>query len=139
MNSNASRTPAENKLVFENQFGSVRQIYLDQSSKIEGKMHFEAKARIDGQMQGEILAKDLTIGESADVTAQIKAVSVKVAGSFKGEITASQCVEVLASAKISGNICSPVLIMHEGAAFEGHCAMAGVIEKVRKPSEMSGT
>ncbi len=55
--------------------------YLDRGSKITGKISFEGPARIDGEVDGEINAKDsLVIGESAVVTAQIRATSVSVAG-----------------------------------------------------------
>src|SRR5262249_39981989 len=102
---------------------SGRQAYLDRSSKVEGKLTFDGPARIDGQVDGEILAKDLIIGESALITAQIKGASIIVAGTIKGEIIASQRIEIRASGWVSGKITSPILVVHEGAAFEGHCAM----------------
>jgi cytoskeletal protein CcmA (bactofilin family) len=98
--------------------------YLDQGSKVSGKLTFEGPARIDGQIDGEIIAKDsVIIGESAVVTAQIKAASIIVAGKVSGDITASQRIEIRPSAKVLGNLTSPVLVVHEGAVFEGHCAM----------------
>jgi len=98
--------------------------YLDQGSKISGKLNFEGPARIDGQVDGEITAKDgIIIGESAVVTAQIKAASIVVAGKVSGDITASQRIEIRPSAKVVGNLTAPVLVVHEGALFEGHCAM----------------
>ncbi len=104
---------------------SEARAHLDQGCKISGKLEFEEAARIDGQIDGEIIAHDsLLIGESAVVTAKIKASSIVVAGTVSGEIAASQRVEVHASAKVSGNLTTPKLIVHEGAVFEGYCAMA---------------
>jgi cytoskeletal protein CcmA (bactofilin family) len=98
--------------------------YLDQGSKVTGKISFEGPARIDGQVDGEITAKDsVTIGENAVVTAQIKAASIVVAGKISGDLTASQRIEIRPSAKVLGNLTAPVLVVHEGAVFEGHCAM----------------
>jgi cytoskeletal protein CcmA (bactofilin family) len=98
--------------------------YLDRGSRISGKLFFETAARIDGQVDGEINAKDgLTIGETAMVTAQIIASSVIVSGKVSGDITATQRIEIRPSAKVVGNLASPILIIHEGAHFEGHCAM----------------
>jgi cytoskeletal protein CcmA (bactofilin family) len=98
--------------------------YLDQGSRISGKLSFEGPARIDGQVDGEINAKDgVVIGESAVVTAQVKAASIIVAGKVSGDITASQRIEIRPSAKVVGNLTAPVLVVHEGALFEGHCAM----------------
>jgi cytoskeletal protein CcmA (bactofilin family) len=98
--------------------------YLDQGSKVSGKLTFEGPARIDGHVDGEITAKDgVMIGESAVVTAQIKAASIIVAGKVSGDITATQRIEIRPSAKVVGNLTAPVLVVHEGALFEGHCAM----------------
>src|SRR5512146_794079 len=98
--------------------------YLEQGSKVNGKLSFEGPARIDGQVDGEITAKDsVIVGESAVVTAQIKASSVIVAGKVSGDITASQRIEIRPSAKVLGNLTAPILVVHEGAVFEGHCAM----------------
>jgi len=98
--------------------------YLDAGSKISGKLSFDGPIRIDGQVDGEIVGKDsITIGESAVVTAQIKAASIVVAGKVSGDITAIQRIEIRPSAKVMGNLTSPVLVVHEGALFEGHCSM----------------
>jgi cytoskeletal protein CcmA (bactofilin family) len=99
--------------------------YLDSGSKISGKLAFEGPTRIDGQVDGEIQAKDsLTIGESAVVTAQIKAASIVVAGKVSGDILATSHLEIRPSAKVIGNLVTPVLVVHEGANFEGHCSMS---------------
>src|ERR1700674_463924 len=51
--------------------------YLDSGSKITGKLSFDGPTRIDGQVDGEITGKDsLTIGETAVVTAQIRAAAI---------------------------------------------------------------
>jgi cytoskeletal protein CcmA (bactofilin family) len=98
--------------------------YLDSGSKVSGKLSFEGPARIDGQVDGEINAKDnLVIGENAVVTAQIRAASIIVGGKVSGDITASQRIEIRPSARVLGNLSSPTLVVHEGALFEGHCAM----------------
>jgi len=110
--------------------------YLDQGSKISGKLEFQEPVQIEGQVDGEISAKsDLTIGESAVVTAQIKASSIIVAGKLSGEIVASERIEIRPSANVSGNLTTPRLVVHDGAMFEGNCTMQpqGVREG-RKPT-----
>jgi cytoskeletal protein CcmA (bactofilin family) len=98
--------------------------YLDSGSRISGKLAFDGPIRIDGHVDGEINAKDiLTIGESAVVTAQIRAGSIIVAGKVSGDIIAAQRIEIRTSAKVLGNLTAPVLVVHEGAMFEGHCSM----------------
>jgi cytoskeletal protein CcmA (bactofilin family) len=107
--------------------------YLDRGSKISGKLSFDSAAKIDGEVDGEIVAKEaLTIGDSAVVTAQIRAASVTISGKVSGDITASQRIEIKPSAKVNGNITAPVLVVHEGALFEGHCSMQPEARDERK-------
>jgi cytoskeletal protein CcmA (bactofilin family) len=99
--------------------------YLDAGTKISGKLYFEGGTKIDGQVDGEIVGKEsLTIGESAVVTAQIKAASIVVAGKVSGDISATNRIEIRPSAKVIGNLNAPTLVVHEGAVFEGHCSMS---------------
>lgn len=99
--------------------------YLDSGAKVSGKLSFEGPVRIDGQVDGEINARDsLTVGESAVVTAQIRAASIVLAGKVSGDISATNRIEIRPSAKVVGNLTAPVLVVHEGATFEGHCSMS---------------
>jgi cytoskeletal protein CcmA (bactofilin family) len=87
---------------------------------------FEGSVRIDGQVEGEISAQDtVTIGEGAEVTAQIHASVVIVHGRVHGDITAGKRVELKAPATLLGNVSTPSLVVHEGVVFEGHCTMGG--------------
>jgi cytoskeletal protein CcmA (bactofilin family) len=113
--------------------GSEGRAYLDRGCRISGKLFFEGPTKIDGQVDGEIASTDaLTIGETAVVTAQIKAASVVVAGKISGDIVATDRLEIRPSAKVLGNLTSPVLVVHEGAMFEGHCSMQPTAREERK-------
>ena len=70
-----------------------------------------SKVRIDGHFDGEIIADDsVMIGESAIVTGDIKAVSIIVAGTVRGEITGSERIEIYPSAKVFGNLIAPQVV-----------------------------
>jgi len=113
--------------------------YLDRGSKISGKLFFEGPVRIDGQVDGEISASDeVTIGETAIVTAQVKAVSVVVSGKISGDIIASKRIEIRPTARVFGNLTTPALAVMEGALFEGHCTMrAESVREERKVTPIS--
>ena len=97
--------------------------HLDCGTTLSGKLHFEGPARIDGNIDGEIDGKEITIGESAVATAQIRAKSIVVCGRVKGEITATERIEIRSTANIIGNITAPKLIVQDGAIFQGQCSM----------------
>jgi cytoskeletal protein CcmA (bactofilin family) len=115
--------------------------YLDKASKISGKLFFEGPVRIDGQVDGEISASDaVVIGESAVITAQLKAASVVIAGKISGDIIAGKRVEIRPTAKVFGNLTTPVLVVHDGALFEGHCAMTAEAKTAEaKTAEVKST
>jgi cytoskeletal protein CcmA (bactofilin family) len=107
---------------------------LDKGTKISGKLSFEGPARIDGQVDGEIKAKDsIIIGQSGVVVAQITTNSISIEGKVNGDIVASQRIEIHSTARVQGNISAPVLLIQEGAFFEGHCGMQPeVVREERK-------
>jgi cytoskeletal protein CcmA (bactofilin family) len=57
------------------------------------------------------------------VKARISAASIVIYGTTTGEITAKHRLEVRPTAKVSGNITVSILVVHEGATFDGNCAM----------------
>ncbi len=111
--------------------------YLDKGSKISGKLFFEGPVRIDGQVDGEISASDaVVVGESAVLTAQVRAASVMIAGKISGDITAGKRIEIRPTAKVFGSLTTPVLVVHDGALFEGHCTMNAEVKEDRKVTPM---
>jgi cytoskeletal protein CcmA (bactofilin family) len=97
--------------------------YLTRGTKVSGRLAFGGSAKIDSEVEGEIVAKDrVHIGINAIVTARVKAASVVVAGTVRGDITASKKIEVRPSANVVGNLSAPVLVIQEGVRIEGHCS-----------------
>ncbi len=100
------------------------QAHLGPGSRIEGKLFFEGSVRIDGEVNGEINAKEaVIIGEGAVISAQIQANSVVVQGRVQGDLTARKRVELRAPARLIGNLNTPSVVINEGVIFEGHCTM----------------
>jgi cytoskeletal protein CcmA (bactofilin family) len=98
--------------------------YLDQGSKISGQLFFARPALIAGQIDGEIDGTEVTIAESAVLSARVRAESVVVCGEVKGDITASVRIELRSAAKVIGNLTAPTLVVEEGATLEGECAVS---------------
>lgn len=95
-------------------------VLLEKSCRLEGKLYFEGTARLDGQFEGEIETPDtLIIGREAQVKGQVSARKVRILGRFDGKISASQRVDVLPSAKVTGVVESQVFHLEEGAVFNG--------------------
>jgi cytoskeletal protein CcmA (bactofilin family) len=109
------------------------QTILGKGSRVEGKLTFDGSVRLDGEIEGEIDAQEsVLIGESAVVSAQIRANTVIIKGEVSGDVTARKRVELRAPAKLIGNISTPSLVIQEGVVFEGHCSMGTAENKADK-------
>src|SRR5690606_41779346 len=80
--------------------------------------------RTDDSLDGEVnFSGGLYVGEGARLGAHVRARNVTVAGEIRGNVYAEQRVELLASARVFGDIHTRKLIIGEGAHFEGSSIM----------------
>ena len=81
---------------------------LGKGSAFDGKLTFEGAVRIDGEFSGEIRTQGtLIVGESAEVKAQIAAARIIIEGVVRGDISASESIEIHAPARVYGNLSTP--------------------------------
>ena len=101
--------------------------FIGEGSEIEGKYTFTGAGTVllNGKFQGEITTTDaLIVGENAVVKATIRGRSVVIMGKVVGSIHASERVELKGAARVFGEMEAPVVVLEEGALFEGQCRMA---------------
>jgi cytoskeletal protein CcmA (bactofilin family) len=89
-----------------------------------GHLSGSGGVRIDGAFDGDIEVHGLVvIGEQGRVTCdQIRAVTVIVSGSVRGDIKASR-VEILASGRLWGDVVTTAFSTEEGAFMRGQITM----------------
>jgi cytoskeletal protein CcmA (bactofilin family) len=90
----------------------------------QGKLSGTGGIRIDGAFDGEIGLRGLVvIGEQGRVTSEhIRAATVIVAGSVKGDITAGR-VEILRTGRVWGDVVTASFSTEEGAFLRGKITM----------------
>lgn len=114
--------------------------YLYKGSRVNGKLNFHGPAKIDGNVEGEIQCHEtLTIGEGAEIRAKISGQAVVIRGRVDGDVTAKERVELVAPARLLGNIDTPRLIITEGVVFDGDCSMGKASEKGRIAGSQSAS
>lgn len=97
---------------------------IAEGSEIEGKFTFTGKVMLNGRLRGEIISNDsLWIGEKGVINASIRAGIVQIAGEVVGDVNASDRVELLNHSRVYGDVNAPIVIIAEGALFEGQCRM----------------
>jgi cytoskeletal protein CcmA (bactofilin family) len=93
-------------------------------SKWTGSLNISDSVRIEGQLNGEIVAKGTVhIAEGARVEAKIEAAFVVVSGSFKGQVKAGERLELMPKSRVEGELVTKILHVHEGAVVDGTIQM----------------
>ena len=99
---------------------------LDVDAAVQGTLTFKdaVNLRINGKFDGTLDVKgNLTIGPTAQVTANINGENVIIAGKVNGKIVARERLTLLPTAVVQGEISPARLNVTEGAIFEGPCKM----------------
>jgi cytoskeletal protein CcmA (bactofilin family) len=107
--------------------------FLGKDTDFEGKLSFTGTVRIDGLFKGEIFTEGtLIVGETAVVQSDIHASRIIIKGEVRGNIFASNRIEMLAPGKVFGNIEAPTITMDDGVLFKGNCHMKDQSLKAEK-------
>lgn len=93
---------------------------------VEGNFVGSGDVVVDGRVSGTLkTSKNLRIGETAQVKADVEAANIVVAGEIRGHVTCGGRIEVLASGKIFGNVDTQTIVVAHGAVLHGKVSMAG--------------
>ena len=87
-------------------------------AEIKGSIKTTGAMQIDGQVEGDVISADLTVGSTGQVIGEIKAETLCAKGKIVGSIRARK-VELETGASIEGDIFHAALIIRPGASFEG--------------------
>ena len=97
---------------------------LQHGTSLNGNLKFEKPLKIKGDFNGEIESDAvLFIDSDAAVKADINARVVIVSGRVDGNITASERIELLAGARVRGDLKSFRIKIADEVVFEGRCKM----------------
>ena len=98
--------------------------FLGSETEFHGKLVFSGFVRIDGSFQGDILGGDMLIaGEGARIEGNILVDNIIISGEVSGNLVVKEKVEIDAKGRFFGDVISSVLVVQEGAVFEGNCRM----------------
>jgi cytoskeletal protein CcmA (bactofilin family) len=85
---------------------------------IIGNLISKGEVLIDGEIQGDVHAVNMTIGENARITGGLVADEIIVRGTVQGSIRGKRVV-LQSSSKVEGDIFHSQLAIEQGAYFEG--------------------
>jgi cytoskeletal protein CcmA (bactofilin family) len=92
---------------------------------IDGNISFSGGMRIDGQVNGDVIAiqgkpSTLILSELGSVNGAVNVTHLVVNGAICGDVTASEYLELHAKARVTGDVHYKVLEIQIGAVLQGH-------------------
>jgi cytoskeletal protein CcmA (bactofilin family) len=94
--------------------------------EVSGDVVFTDGLRVEGRVAGSLVSESgtLVIEQAARIEARVDVGICIISGTIEGNITAKSRVEVHKSARIRGDITTPVLLVEEGAVLNGSVGMS---------------
>jgi cytoskeletal protein CcmA (bactofilin family) len=109
---------------------------IAQGTRIDGNVSFADGMRIDGEVNGDVVAQEgatlLVVSETAQIQGSLVADHIIINGRVEGPVKASDLLELQPKAQIVGNVQYAALEMHQGAVIAGLLQPMGQ-ESAEKP------
>jgi cytoskeletal protein CcmA (bactofilin family) len=116
--------------------------WIGRGIEVTGDIIFADRLQVDGKVAGKLSSESgtLIIGEMGTVEAQLDVGICIVQGTLQGNLIARSKVEIRKTGRVHGDLITPVLLVEEGAVFNGAIKMgqeaAGrLLEEVSKNSD----
>jgi cytoskeletal protein CcmA (bactofilin family) len=103
--------------------------FVGNNTHLTGDATFKGMMRVDGHLSGKISSGDGTLIVSTNglVEADVSVATAKIYGTVRGNITATGMIELGRTARVTGNIRTPSLVIEGGAHFDGDCRMTAAV------------
>ena len=127
--------------MFKKEGGGEIETVIGPSVQVEGNFVANGDIVIEGTVAGSIKTeKNLTIGESAKIFADITAANALIAGEVQGDLKIRENLELTSTAKVFGDIKTKILTMAAGACLNGRCTAGedkrAKLEKIEDPERL---
>lgn len=98
---------------------------IGSSIVITGEIISDEDVTYEGRLDGQLLVRDgaLTIGERAEIQANLRGTRVLVRGLVHGAISASERIELTNTATVEGSLSANRVVLADGAHFNGRIDM----------------
>jgi len=117
----ASETPAAAPRPVAASTSTADQATIGKSLVIKGEVTGSESLYIDGRVEGSInlAGNRVTVGRNGVVSANINAREIVVLGKVKGNLTASDRVDIRSDGSLTGDVVAARISIEDGAFFKG--------------------
>ena len=98
---------------------------LGKDVEITGDILFTGRLQVEGRVAGKLISDGgtLLIGDTGRVQAEIDVGVCIIRGTLEGNVNAKSRIEIHKTSQVNGDLTTPVLLIEEGAVFNGTIGM----------------
>jgi cytoskeletal protein CcmA (bactofilin family) len=95
--------------------------WIGRAITVKGDVISDEDLTIDGRVEGTIAlgARSLTIGAGASVQAHLNAHTITISGAVKGNVTATERIDIRETGSVDGDLRAPRVAVRDGAVLHG--------------------
>lgn len=121
------------------QKGEKLESFIGQNTHFKGEISTKGTLRIDGNVEGNVQADGLIVGDKAYIKGNANVVSIVIGGTVEGNVFAKGLVDVKKKGRVKGDIATSKLTVVDGGIVDGRVTMqnegAKLIEMSERASE----
>jgi len=124
-------TAKESRLGNRSPGSSEAKAVIGSSIRVKGEITGDEDLLVEGSIDGSVNlpGHEVTIGQSGEVSAEVRANKVRVEGQVSGDITGVEKVIITRSGRVIGDIMAPRVTLEDGAKFKGRIDMHTPVEE----------
>lgn len=93
---------------------------ISKALKITGQLESTEDIQIEGEVDGDVRAISVSVGQNAKIKGTVRGDEVKLSGTVDGKIEAKKVV-LTRTARMSGDVIHQDITIESGAFIDGHC------------------
>jgi cytoskeletal protein CcmA (bactofilin family) len=99
--------------------------FLDEGTEVIGDLRFSDVLHLHGHIKGRVISEgELIVGEKGIIEGDVEVGILTLGGMLIGNIIAKKKAHFLSTARIRGDVATPILRVDEGAVWEGSITTA---------------
>lgn len=112
---------------------------LSEGTVVNGTVVAKSDIRVSGTVNGDLKVEGkLILSKTGLIKGQVEAQEVDIAGMVEGNVVLSDKLTIRQTGHVKSDIRTRVLLIEEGARFEGNCSMSATAKESKQPKVTPG-
>jgi cytoskeletal protein CcmA (bactofilin family) len=106
-------------------------VSIGEGVKLTGRLDLPGVAKIDGEIDGEVLANEVRVGATGRITGSVTTALADVYGEIQKDITVTDTMILRSTARVRGSVVYEIIEIEQGATIEGDLKRGAADKRVK--------